>query len=108
VPPGKMPRVINPQSGLITNWNNKPARWWPNSDTPAWGRIFRVEELNRAIPDGKLNAQDLEFAAWTIARYEPTTPHFMPHFRKALAGASPKGLAAQARPYLLAFDGRLF
>ena len=40
-----MPRVENPRSGLLANWNNKPVSWWPNSDTPVWGRIFRNTEL---------------------------------------------------------------
>src|SRR5262249_53239443 len=41
----QLPHVRNPKSGLIANWNNKPASWWPNMDTPVWGSIFRNEVL---------------------------------------------------------------
>jgi penicillin amidase len=60
-----MPHVINPKGGLLTNWNNKPVSWWPNLDTPVWGRIFRVNEIRRVLDKPKLNVQDLETAAWT-------------------------------------------
>lgn len=106
VPFEQMPHVRNPKGGLITNWNNKPVSWWPNLDTPAWGRTFRVEALNRAIPDGKLNPDDLERAAWTIARTEFTAPHFLPAFVKALTPRSDlSGLEADALGYLLGYDG---
>ena len=68
-----MPHVDNPKSGLIVNWNNKPASWWPNLDTPVWGRIFRNEVLLDAIPAGPLRRSDLEKAAWTIARKDTVT-----------------------------------
>jgi penicillin amidase len=41
IPPKQMPRVRKPRSGLIANWNNKPATWCPNSDTPRGVRVFR-------------------------------------------------------------------
>ena len=39
VPTDQMPHVVDPSTGLIANWNNKPTTWWPNGDTPVWGRI---------------------------------------------------------------------
>ena len=75
-----MPFVVNPAGALIVNWNNKPVSWWPNFDTPAWGRIFRNESLVVSIPLGGLSAQDLERAAWQIARRDETAPYFLPHF----------------------------
>lgn len=70
VPSMQMPKTDNPESGIITNWNNKPVSWWPNGDTPVWGQIFRNAVLNDSIPAGKLSSMDLEKAAWTIARRE--------------------------------------
>lgn len=72
VPFEQMPHVVNPKSGLITNWNNKPVSWWENADTPVWGRTFRVEALRSALPQGRLSLAEIELGAWWIARFEPT------------------------------------
>lgn len=45
VQPYQMPRADNPESGLLTNWNNKPVAWWPNGDTPVWGKYFRSTNI---------------------------------------------------------------
>jgi penicillin amidase len=66
----QMPHVVNPKSGLLSNWNNKPATWWPNQDPPVSGELFRSSVLEDAIPGGKLDTADLGKAAWTIARKE--------------------------------------
>lgn len=81
VPFSQMPSVENPASGLIANWNNKPASWWPNGDTPAWGRFFRNRRLEAALPKGQIGVEDLEMAAWTIARQDYGAPL---EFRDAL------------------------
>lgn len=83
VPFEQLPHMLNPQSGLIANWNNKPASWWPNQDTPVWGRIFRNEALLGTLTGSKLGVSDLERAAWTIARTDPNAPHFLPWLAKA-------------------------
>lgn len=107
IPAEKMPQVRNPKSGLLTNWNNKPAAWWPNSDTPAWGSMFRVETLRASLPDRKLLPADLEMGAWSIARMEYTAPHFMPFVKNSLMVRSDMSAeAAASLPDLLAFDGR--
>ena len=81
-----MPRSDNPDAGFIANWNNKPTTWWPNGDTPAWGRAFRNQSLLDAIPNEKLTLADLEKAAWTIARRDTaTTPLLKPYLDKAIA-----------------------
>jgi penicillin amidase len=53
--PQEMPHVFNPPSGLIANWNNKPAAWWANGDTPAWGSVFRNSVLLDALGEGPLS-----------------------------------------------------
>jgi penicillin amidase len=63
-----MPRVRNPQGGLLANWNNKPVSWWPNFDTPTWGRVFRNSSLLEELQGDKLSMVDLQKAAWSIAR----------------------------------------
>ncbi len=78
IPPDQMPHVIDPKSGLLANWNNKPVSWWPNMDTPVWGRIFRNSAVLRALDKNQLNEQDVEMVAWTIARTDFTWPYFKP------------------------------
>jgi penicillin G amidase len=106
IPPERMPRVTNPKAGLIANWNNRPAAWWANLDTPVWGRIFRVSALFEALDRPRLSVSDVEQAAWSIARREPTWPFFEPFLRRALAAEAPDTPRARAVRYLLAFDGR--
>jgi penicillin amidase len=85
--PEQMPHVRNPKAGLIGNWNNKPAEWWPNFDTPVWGSIFRNQVLLDTLPSGKLGRRDLEMAAWSIARRETNSnAAFQPMFAAALKG----------------------
>jgi penicillin amidase len=87
----QMPHILDPRAGLIANWNNKPVSWWPNGDTPVWGQIFRNSSLLSFLQKPKLNAQDAELAAWSIARNDETWPYFRPYLRNAIPG----------------FDGRL-
>lgn len=101
-----MPRTDNPDSGVITNWNNKPVAWWPNGDTPVWGRLFRNQVLNQAIPEGKLTSFDLEKAAWTIARRETDTSlEFQPWIRRAIQALPNTEPDRTALDQLAAFDG---
>jgi penicillin amidase len=98
-----MPYVSSTKSGVIANWNNKPATWWPNFDTPVWGSPFRNEVLLAAVPAGKLGRFELERAAWTIARRDSeTSGALIEDFRALLTGP----LDGNPLPrYLGAFDG---
>jgi penicillin amidase len=92
-----MPHVFRPKGGLLANWNNKPARWFPNGDTPAWGRFFRSRLLDEALGKGKLGRGDLERAIWTIARRDAGHPEA---FHGLWTSKSPR-VAAE----LAGFDG---
>lgn len=112
IPQDKMPHVINPKSGLLVNWNNKPVNWWPNLDTPVWGRIFRNSSVLEELTKPKLGEHDLEMAAWWIARKEYTYPYFKPIIDKAIEAFSQKrfirdpGPISEAMTALKSFDGR--
>ena len=77
--PHEMPHVRNPKVGMLANWNNKPTTWWPNFDTPAWGKVFHNSTLLDTLQEPKLNAQDLEMSAWTIARVDENWAAFRPY-----------------------------
>ena len=79
IPFEQMPNVWNPKRGWICNWNNKPAAWWPNLDTPAWGEAFRNNVLvNYLLPPGKKSIADLEQAVVTLATNSSTWSTFSP------------------------------
>lgn len=104
--PDQMPHAIDPKQGFLANWNNKPASWWPNYDAPIWGRIFRNETLLDQLTKPKLQEQDLEMAAWSIARTDETAKYFRPYYERVIAPAgAPNG--AEAARLLRSFDGRL-
>ena len=75
----EMPHARNPKSGFFANWNNKPTTWWSNFDTPAWGKVFRNSALLDTLQSPKLNIQDLEMSAWTIARTDENWAFFKPY-----------------------------
>lgn len=84
LPKRDMPRVHNPKDGLILNWNNKPASWWPNGDTPVWGAINRVDLIHEALQKPKLTPEDLRLAAVAISRRWDTWAAFGPAISAAV------------------------
>ncbi|HJP83754.1 MAG TPA: penicillin acylase family protein, partial [Fimbriimonadaceae bacterium] len=111
IPFEKMPAVRDPKMGLLANWNNKPVSWWPNSDTPVWGQIFRNQEILKALGSNKLIPTDLERAAWTIARRDETWDYFKPLVQNVWQGSPLEGFdgwmldgSIQAQVYRAFFD----
>lgn len=71
VPFDEMPAIVNPKQGFITNWNNKPATWWENVDSPIWGAIWhvsRISDLAKSKP--LLTPEDVRDIAVDIASYD--------------------------------------
>lgn len=108
MPPEQMPRIINPKRGFIVNWNNKPAGWWENSDTPVWGAIFRVYrliDLARAKP--QLTVNDVKRMVRDIAEYDEDAGKLLPIMLN-LIRRNEKNLTSemkQAVQVLSAWDG---
>jgi penicillin amidase len=79
IPFSEMPRVVNPKQGYIVNWNNKPAVWWENADTPVWGMIFRVHRLNTLIQSKPyLTVDDVKAYIRDIAEYDEDSGKLLP------------------------------
>ena len=56
LPTSQHPQVINPPSGIITSWNNKPAPMFSANDGQfSYGMVYRSMMLNKALND-ELNA----------------------------------------------------
>jgi acyl-homoserine lactone acylase PvdQ len=41
----QQPKIIDPERGWVSNWNNKPARSWDNFDGFKWGSVHRMRLL---------------------------------------------------------------
>ena len=61
LPASKHPQGINPRSGLLVNWNNKPAAEFPGADDQfGYGTVGRVDLLNGRLKNRrKHNAASL-------------------------------------------------
>ncbi|MCW5937946.1 MAG: penicillin acylase family protein [Fimbriimonadaceae bacterium] len=105
LPTSDLPAVDDPKTGLLVNWNNKPASWWPNGDTPAWGRLFRNQPLHKFLRRPVLTQGDLERAVWGVSHFDEGDASFMPYFKEAMARAGPTPSAEWQT--LGAFDGWL-
>lgn len=63
-PFSKQPKILNPDTGWIANWNNKPTAGWKNMDSAKWGAIHRVDLLDDKMREllggsGKAELSDL-------------------------------------------------
>ena len=66
--PAKHPAAIDPASGQIVNWNNKPAPKFAAADDKwSYGSIYRVQLLTRGVKKGKNSPLDLVRAMNTAA-----------------------------------------
>jgi penicillin amidase len=83
VPKNQMPKEVNPSSGLIANWNNKPVAWWPNFDTPIWGAIFRNASINSRLKEkAKVTSSDIEGVIREIAMEDSDAVALIPTMRR--------------------------
>lgn len=101
------PQVINPSRGYVVNWNNKPAPWWDNSDSPVWGKIFRlrrVDFLVKARP--KIGVEDLREILIEIGTNDSNAEYLKPYIVAAVERTHAQDpdlrLAAE---FLRAWDG---
>ena len=86
LPTEKNPHVINPTTGIIANWNNKPAKDWSNGDlggifggVGGWGIDHRASILIEStkgkdkfsVDDLKKLIQDITFTHIPAMRFKP-------------------------------------
>jgi len=79
--PEEMPHVTNPISGVLVNWNNKPAEWWPNLDTPTWGKIFENRLITDQLNSAKFTWEQIQGIPAHIALGDETWPYFKPYLK---------------------------
>ncbi len=96
-------QVINPRSGVILNWNNKPARGYAGSDSEwTWGSVQRVDLLWAGIQRQQKHTLGSVVAAMSGASTQDLRlVRVWPIIRTALArGTAPTPRAAAAAAQL--------
>lgn len=97
VPFAQLPHIVNPRQGFLDNWNNKPAAWYDNYDTPAWGGIFHNSRIDKLLyAKQRVSAEDLRNVLLDIGTNDANADTFVPMLRSA-ARRHPELLGAQAR-----------
>jgi acyl-homoserine lactone acylase PvdQ len=107
------PHQINPPSGVLTSWNNKPAPQFSASDAEfGYGPVYRNQSLIEqiahqwAIHGGRINRAQLVTAMETAATVDLTGSQVLPPLLAHLAGRpEPAGVAAMLatlQPWLAA------
>jgi penicillin amidase len=115
LPREKNPHVINPASGILANWNNKPARDWPNGDlggmlggVAGWGLDHRVTLLlDSAKGKDKISVDDLKKMIQDINFSHVWGQRFKPHLldaAKRYKGPDPR--VPKAIDFLVSWDNR--
>ncbi len=66
IPQDWLPHKINPPSGLLVNWNNKPSGDWPNGDNVPWVGKHQVAKIFAALGERKLSLEDLKLVPQRI------------------------------------------
>jgi penicillin G amidase len=105
LPFSRNPQVLNPETGYITNWNNKPAVYWNDADFQAWGSADRVNEII-----AELEARDkfLPGEVWDMNRrlsfVDLNRRYFLPFLEQAVAG-NPGSDEAKAVNIIKGWDG---
>jgi penicillin amidase len=95
LPSRRMPDVVNPPEGFITNWNNKPvAGWSAGEQGELWGVVDRVQvfldALDLARRTGqKLTLDDVEALMRRAATSDIFAARIVPFLEDAVAGLDP-------------------
>jgi acyl-homoserine lactone acylase PvdQ len=98
--------VVDPPSGQIVNWNNKPgAAFGAADDNWSYGSVHRVQLLNNALPKDKTTPAGV-VGAMNKAATKDLRANLVPLLAKVLAGGSaPNQRDAQMLQLLQSWDG---
>ena len=98
--------VVDPPSGQIVNWNNKPgAAFAAADDNWSYGSVHRVQMLNNALPKGKTTPAGVVGAMNKAATHD-LRDNLVPLLAKVLAGGTaPNARDAQMLALLQSWDG---
>jgi acyl-homoserine lactone acylase PvdQ len=100
------PHVVDPPSGQIVNWNNKPARAFAAADDNwSYGAVHRVDLLNSALGKGRVTPAGV-VAAMNDAATKDLRQTLVAALANAMAAApAPSARETQALSLLRSWDG---
>ncbi len=104
-----MPHAVDPKTGFMTNWNNKPAKgWWSKaldpSSTSSWGDEDQQVDLNNLLAANPGQSFDQFGQFPRMAAYTDNRARvLLPYLTRALQGTSDARLQAMLG-YLQAWD----
>ena len=88
--PSGHPQTIDPKSGAIVNWNNKPAAGFPAADDDwTYGSVHRVQLLDAGIAAKKTHTPTSVVAAMNAAATKDLRWTLVPLLADALANGTP-------------------
>ncbi|HEU0305275.1 MAG TPA: penicillin acylase family protein [Gaiellaceae bacterium] len=99
------PQTINPGSGVIVDWNSKPARGWGAADDNwSYGSVQRKALLTAALPAGKLTVAQVVAASNKASTQDLRVMEVWPAIADVLAtGPPPSPLERTAADLLTAW-----
>ena len=84
--PAEMPHVLDPQDGVLGNWNNKPVPGWVNGDPVNWGVVDRVDRVLELLPGAdSITPVQVKAIAHDIGRHDYRSDVLLPYLLEALA-----------------------
>lgn len=90
LPAAAHPHVIDPPSGAIVNWNNKPGAGFPAADDNfSYGAVHRVDLLNAGIAAKQKHTPASVVSAMNAAATTDLRSTLVPLLAKVMAGATP-------------------
>ncbi len=100
LPDDPHPHAINPKSGFLTNWNNKPAPGWSAADNNyGYGPVFRVQSLTdrllAAIQEDEVRQADVVNAMEDAATVDLDGSQLVAQVAMVLQGAHLTPLQSQ-------------
>lgn len=97
----KVPKVLNPKSGHIINWNNKIQPNWDNADAVFWGQADRVDILDGIIRSkSRFNLAEIQNINIRASFTETNFSYFRPFIREAVRN-EPNGTPLRVAAELL-------
>ncbi len=100
------PQAVNPPSGLLLNWNNKPAPGWGAADDNwSYGPIYRVQ-LFKGIKATGNQPSDVVSVMNRAATQDLRAVEIWPLIDRVLSTGAPDPLAQQARDLVSAWVAR--
>lgn len=100
------PRVLNPDSGEIANWNNKISRDWDNADYRFWGQSDRVDVIRNALEsESPITLEEFRRLNEEVSLTEPNFTYFKPFLVEAVADLPDGDPRKDAVAHLADWDG---